>query len=119
VLILDGHTIHVTPRAITHTGSQGLSLIRRVPHSSHITQPLDLYVFGLFQTVYYKERKFKAMKGETRKMYRTLLAFYKTAIIPMVGGLSKELDFCLISRTSEIQSIFFQQSSGSNCCSLL
>jgi hypothetical protein len=47
-------------------------------------QPLDLCVFGLFKIFYRKERQSKGMKGETRKIYRALLAFYKSTIAPMV-----------------------------------
>jgi hypothetical protein len=84
VLILDDRATHVTLRVIASAGSQRLSLIRLVPHSSHVAQPLDLCVFGLFETIYYKERKSKAMKGETEKMYRALFGFYKGTVIPMV-----------------------------------
>jgi hypothetical protein len=59
-------------------------MIRIVAHSSPLAQPLDLCVFGLFQIFYRKERQSKGMKGETRKIYRALLAFYKSTIIPMV-----------------------------------
>jgi hypothetical protein len=84
VLILVDHATSAIFRVIADVGSQGLSLIRLVPHSSHIAQPLDLYIFGLLKTIYHKERKSKAMKGETRKMYCVLFAFYKLNIIPMV-----------------------------------
>jgi hypothetical protein len=43
-----------------------------------------LCVFGLFKIFYRKERQSKGMKGETRSIYRALLAFYKSTIIPMV-----------------------------------
>jgi hypothetical protein len=46
VLILDGHATHITPRAIASAGSQGLLLIRLVPHYTHIVQSLEVYVFG-------------------------------------------------------------------------
>jgi hypothetical protein len=59
-------------------------MIRLIAHSSELVQPLDLCVFGLFQIFYCKERQGKGMKGETRKIYRILLAFYKSTIIPMV-----------------------------------
>jgi hypothetical protein len=81
MLILDGH---VTLRVITDAGSQGLPLIQLVPHSLHIAQPLDLCVFSLFKTIYYKKNKSKSMKGEIWKMYRALIAFYKATIISIV-----------------------------------
>jgi hypothetical protein len=84
VLILDDHISHATPRVIAFAGSQKLSLIRLVPHSSHITQPLDLCGFGLFKVIYSMERQSKGMKEETKKMYRALPAFYKATIVPMI-----------------------------------
>jgi hypothetical protein len=57
-----------------------------------------LCVFGLFKVIDSKERQSKGMKGETKKMYRSLLAFYKATIIPMVrwsferGGFLLDLD---------------------------
>jgi hypothetical protein len=102
VLILDGHASHVTPRVIAFAGSQKLSLIRLVPHSSDITQPVDLCVAGLFKVIYSKERQSKDMKGETKKMHRTLLAFYKPALLRWFVGVSNGVNFCLISMTFEI-----------------
>jgi hypothetical protein len=93
VLILDGHASHVTPRVIAFAGSQKLSLIRLVPYSSHITQPLDLRVFGLCKVIYSKERQSKGMKVETKKMYLALLAFYKATILPMVRSSFKRDGF--------------------------
>jgi hypothetical protein len=61
-----------------------LILIGLVPHSSHLSQPLDLCVFALFKILYKKERQGKGIKGETRKIDRALLALYKRTIIPMV-----------------------------------
>jgi hypothetical protein len=47
-------------------------------------QPPDLCVFGIFKILYRKEKQTKGMKGETRKIYRVLLSFYKSTIIPMI-----------------------------------
>jgi hypothetical protein len=76
-------------------------LIRLVPHSSHLAQPLDLCVFGLFQIIYRKDKKkkkkknSKGMKGETRKIYRALLAFYKSTTMSMVRWSFERAGFCL------------------------
>jgi hypothetical protein len=74
----------VTPRVIALFGTRNVIMIRLVAHASHLAQPLDFFVFGLFKIFYRKERQSKGMKGETRRIYRTLLAFYKSTIIPMV-----------------------------------
>jgi hypothetical protein len=84
ILIVDGHSTHVTPCVITLCGARSVIMIRLIAHSSHLAQPLDLCVFRLFKIFYRKERQSKGMKGETRKIYRALLAFYKNRFIPMV-----------------------------------
>jgi hypothetical protein len=58
--------------------------IRLVVHSSHISQPLDLCVFGIFEILYKREKQMKGMKGKTQKIDKALLAFYNSAIFPMV-----------------------------------
>jgi hypothetical protein len=45
--------------------------------------------------ILYKERKSKAMKGETRKMCRALLAFYKGTIIPTIRWSFERAEFLL------------------------
>jgi hypothetical protein len=94
-LICDDHAAHVIPRVVAYTGSQGLSFVQFVSHFSHNEQPLDLCACGLFKAIYDKERKSKAMKGDTRKMYCALLAFYKAAIIPLVRWNFKRAGFLL------------------------
>jgi hypothetical protein len=94
-LILDGYATHVTPRVIAYAGSRGLALIRPVPYSSHITSSLGLGVLGLLKTIHDNERKSKARKRETRKIYLALLAFDKATIIPMVGESFERAGFLL------------------------
>jgi hypothetical protein len=84
ILPVDGHSTHVTPRVIAFCGENHIILVRLVPHSSDISQPLDLCFFGIFKIPYKKEKQTKGMKGETRKIYRVLLSFYKSTIIPMI-----------------------------------
>jgi hypothetical protein len=97
ILIVDGHSTHVTPRAIALCGARNAIMIRLVAHSSHLAQPLDLSVFGLFKIFYRKERQSKRMKRETQKIYRALLALYKSTIIPMVRGSFERAGFRLDS----------------------
>jgi hypothetical protein len=78
ILIVDGHSTHVTLRVIIFCGARNIIMIRVV------AQSLDLCIFGLFKIFDRKERQSKGMKGETRKIYRALLAFYKSTIVPMV-----------------------------------
>jgi hypothetical protein len=74
ILIVDGHSTHVTARVIALCGARKIILIRLVLHSSHLAQPFDLCVFGLLKIIYRKEKQSGGMKGETRKICRALLA---------------------------------------------
>jgi hypothetical protein len=84
VLIVDGHASHVTPRVVAFAASQDIILIRLVAHSSHIAQPLDFCLFGMFKLTYKKEKQTQQFTGETKKLYKALLAFYKSTILPIV-----------------------------------
>jgi hypothetical protein len=84
ILFVDTHSTHVTPHVIVLCGARNVIIIGLVAYSSHLAQPLDLCVFGLFKIFYRKETQSKGMKGETRKIYRALPAFYKSTIISMV-----------------------------------
>jgi hypothetical protein len=84
ILRVDGHSTHVTPRGIAFCGANRIILVRLVPHSSHISQPLDLCVLGIVKILYKRGNQTKGMKGETRKIYRVLLSFYKSTNIPMI-----------------------------------
>jgi hypothetical protein len=84
VLIVNGHASHVTPRVVAYAASQDITIVRLVAHSSHISQPLDLCLFGIFKLTYSKEKQNQQFIGETKKLYRALLAFYKSMILPIV-----------------------------------
>jgi hypothetical protein len=84
ILLVDGHSTQVIPRVIVFGGTNRIFLMRLAPHSSHISQPLDLCLFWIFKILCKKENQTKGMKGETRKIYRAPLSFYKSTIIPMI-----------------------------------
>jgi hypothetical protein len=65
LLVLDGNSTYVRARLIPLCASRKITLIRLVPHSWHLTRPLDLCVFGLFKILYKKEKRSKGVKGET------------------------------------------------------
>ena len=46
ILICDGHGSHVTSEFIAHCREYNIVLLILPPHSSHLTQPLDVAVFG-------------------------------------------------------------------------
>jgi hypothetical protein len=50
LLIIDGHSSHVTARFIAFCITSKIDLFLLPPHSSHKTQPLDLSIFGPLKT---------------------------------------------------------------------
>src|SRR5205085_6600715 len=46
LLICDGHDSHITADFIAHCMNNKILLMILPPHSSHLTQPLDVGVFG-------------------------------------------------------------------------
>jgi hypothetical protein len=51
LLIIDGHSSHVTARFIAYCITSKIDLFLLPPHLSHKTQPLDLSIFGPLKTV--------------------------------------------------------------------
>jgi hypothetical protein len=41
IFLVDGYSTHVDPRSIAFCGANGIMPVPPVPHSSHISQPLD------------------------------------------------------------------------------
>jgi len=50
VLICDGHDSHITASWLEHCRKNNIILLVLPPHSSHLTQPLDVGVFKLLKT---------------------------------------------------------------------
>jgi hypothetical protein len=46
ILVCDGHDSHISGNFIAHCMSNNIILLVMPPHSSHLTQPLDVAVFG-------------------------------------------------------------------------
>ncbi len=51
LLICDGHESHITTSWITHCMKNDIIFMILPPHSSHLTQPLDVGVFGPLKTL--------------------------------------------------------------------
>jgi hypothetical protein len=51
LLIIDGHSSHVTARFIAYCITSKIDLFLLPPHLSHKMQPLNLSIFGLLKTV--------------------------------------------------------------------
>jgi hypothetical protein len=52
LLIIDGHSSHVTARFIAYCITSKIDLFLLPPHSSHKTQPLNLSIFGPLKTAF-------------------------------------------------------------------
>ena len=52
LLILDGHLSHTTPEFFTFCREKDIKLLILPPHTSHVTQPLDVSIFGPLKTRY-------------------------------------------------------------------
>src|SRR5437763_11864992 len=50
ILILDRHGSHITLDFIKHCRDHKIILLRLVPHTSHLCQPLDVGLFGPLKT---------------------------------------------------------------------
>ena len=50
LLIVDGHTTHIDVEISKFCKENGILLYCLLPHSSHITQPLDVGFFGALKT---------------------------------------------------------------------
>jgi hypothetical protein len=50
LLIIDGHSSHVTAQFIAYCITSKIDLFLLPPHSSHKTQPFDLSIFGPLKT---------------------------------------------------------------------
>jgi len=46
LLICDGHDSHCSPQFLSHCAEHRILVLALVPHSSHLTQPLNVTVFG-------------------------------------------------------------------------
>ena len=55
LLIVDGHSSHVSPKFIAFCITHSIDLMILPAHSSHITQPLDVAVFGPLKTALGRE----------------------------------------------------------------
>ena len=65
LLICDGHESHVTSDLLQHCRENNIVLLLLPPHTSHMTQPLDVAVFGLLK---------KAMVTELAPLISTEIA---------------------------------------------
>jgi hypothetical protein len=53
-------------------------------HTVLTSRNRSIYAFSGFSRFFIKKKQTKGMKGETRKIYRALISFYKNTIIPMI-----------------------------------
>lgn len=63
LLLYDGHKSHLTLTLADWARQRNVILFVLPPHTSHLTQPLDVGVFGPFKNHYYKECQFYLQKN--------------------------------------------------------
>jgi hypothetical protein len=83
ILIFNAHSIRVTPCVIQLCGTRKI-IIRLISHLLDFVQPLDLCALRLSTIIDRKENQGQGMKGDTRKIDRAQLLYYKRMAIPMV-----------------------------------
>jgi hypothetical protein len=60
-IVADGHSTHLSVELAEYLLSKGIYLWLLPPHTTHLLQPLDVYVFGIFKSFFHKDkRKFQA-----------------------------------------------------------
>lgn len=66
LMYCDGHTSHVTIPLLSFCRGKQIELLILYPHSTHITQPLDISFFGPFKTTVWKDtnRKWKLQNNK-------------------------------------------------------
>lgn len=85
LLILDGHTSHLSIEALDLAAENGVTLLTLPPHCSHKLQPLDVSIFGPVRTYY---AKFCSDWGKTHGTEPILMRH-------LVGLVSQTLDLAL------------------------
>jgi hypothetical protein len=63
LLILDGHSSHVTLEAIEQTHEFGLDMVILLVHTFHALQPFDVFCFKPFKTTFRKEKNVAMSKS--------------------------------------------------------
>ena len=70
VLICDGHGSHITGKFIRYCMDNNIKLLILPPHSSHLTQPLDISVFGPLKK-YLSNQVYRIVGANLAKLTKT------------------------------------------------
>ena len=79
LLILDGHSSHLTPEFDTFCDENAIICLCVPPHTSHLLQPLDVGVFGPLKRAYGKLVKGMMMAGNNHIDKEDFLHLYPPA----------------------------------------
>ena len=63
LLILDGHSSHLTPQFDRYCTEQNIVPLRMPPHASHLLQPLDVGCFSVLKSAYGKQAEERMRLG--------------------------------------------------------
>ena len=80
MLILDGFSGHHKALQKYNLEEKGIKPVYLVPHSSHLTQPLDLGIFGAQKTITQGARKKHGLTYQTDHIRRILIGLEKASI---------------------------------------
>ena len=70
LLILDGHSSHVTLDVVQEARALGLDLLTLPSHTSHVLKPLDVSVFMPFKTFFKEYRDFWTSRNLNQVMIK-------------------------------------------------
>ena len=80
VLLLDGFTGHSKAFEKYDLDELGIKLVYLVPHSSHLTQPLDLGIFGIQKIFTQQQQKSVSLTSQTDHIRRILIGMEKASV---------------------------------------
>ena len=80
VLLLDGFAGHAKAFEKYNLDELGIKLVYLVPHSSHLTQPLDLGIFGIQKIFTQQLRKSVTLSPQTDHIRRILVGMEKASV---------------------------------------
>jgi len=78
LLIVDGHSSHVTLEAIEQAHEFGLNMVTLPVHTSHALQPFDVSCLKLFKTTFRKEKDVAMSKNNYMELDKITLIGWLT-----------------------------------------
>jgi hypothetical protein len=93
ILAVNGHPTHMMSRVIAPCGALRIILTKGILYSSHLAQPLDLGIFGLFKMIDRKENQNTGMKRAPKRSIWHHWCSTKAVLFQWFGGVLNEREF--------------------------